>query len=30
VTIESSSVFKPLEERTFGDTKMHFFRYQPD
>lgn len=29
VTIEASTVFKFLEERTFGDTKMHFFRYQP-
>jgi RNA methyltransferase, RsmD family len=22
-------VFKPLEQRLFGDTRMHFFRYQP-
>lgn len=22
-------VFKPLESRVFGDTRMHFFRYQP-
>ncbi|MCJ8517619.1 16S rRNA (guanine966-N2)-methyltransferase [Pseudorhizobium tarimense] len=23
-------VFKPLEQRIFGDTRMHFFRYQPN
>ncbi len=22
-------VFRPLEQRLFGDTRMHFFRYQP-
>src|SRR5690606_16089342 len=23
-------VFNPLEQRVFGDTRMHFFRYQPN
>ena len=22
-------VFRPLEQRLFGDTRMHFFRYEP-
>lgn len=29
VIISVDPVFKPLEQRTFGDTKMYFYRYQP-
>lgn len=29
VIIAVDPVFKPLEQRTFGDTKMYFYRYQP-
>lgn len=29
VMISVAPVFKPLEQRTFGDTKMHFYRYEP-
>ncbi|WP_176083787.1 16S rRNA (guanine(966)-N(2))-methyltransferase RsmD [Martelella sp. HB161492] len=28
VTLQLSTVFQPLETRDFGDTEMHFFRYQ--
>ena len=29
VTVKVDPVFKPLESRIFGDTKMHFYRYEP-
>ncbi|KQZ97566.1 16S rRNA (guanine(966)-N(2))-methyltransferase RsmD [Rhizobium sp. Root564] len=29
VAVMVDPVFKPLESRTFGDTKMHFYRYEP-
>ncbi len=29
VTLAVDPVFKPLESRIFGDTRMEFFRYQP-
>lgn len=30
ITLHIDAAFRYLEERVFGDTKMHFFRYQPD
>lgn len=30
ITLHMDAVFRFLEERVFGDTKMHFFRYQPE
>nr|WP_316652717.1 16S rRNA (guanine(966)-N(2))-methyltransferase RsmD [uncultured Gellertiella sp.] len=30
ITLHMIAAFRFLEERTFGDTKMHFFRYQPE
>ncbi len=29
VAVKVDPVFKPLESRIFGDTKMHFYRYEP-
>jgi 16S rRNA (guanine966-N2)-methyltransferase len=29
VTVSLDAAFKPLESRSFGDTRMDFFRYQP-
>lgn len=29
VIVSVAPAFKPLEQRTFGDTKMHFYRYEP-
>ncbi|KJF73468.1 16S rRNA (guanine(966)-N(2))-methyltransferase RsmD [Agrobacterium arsenijevicii] len=29
VVVSVEPVFKPLESRIFGDTKMHFYRYEP-
>ena len=29
VLVTVDPAFKPLESRTFGDTQMHFYRYQP-
>ena len=30
ITVSLGPGFRFLEERTFGDTRMHFFRYQPE
>lgn len=29
ITVNLDPIFRFIEERTFGETKMHFFRYQP-
>lgn len=29
VVVNVEPVFKPLESRIFGDSKMHFYRYEP-